>query len=118
MKLCQPSLAILLISISGAIYHLLVQNFSGILWWAIVGVFGTGVFQALCFGGLEPIAWIFMLLPVLIVCFFLAVALFASRMRIGNIQNVPCDRCGRPKELCECHHHCSRCHKTPCECNH
>ena len=99
IKLCQPSLAILLVAVAGAIYHLLVQDFHGILWWVVVGVFGTGVFQALCFGGLEPLAWLFMSIPVLIVCFFLAVALFASRMRIGNIQKKPCG-CGCNKPTC------------------
>jgi len=85
-KLCQPSMTILLISAAGVIYHLLVQDNEGMLWWLLVGVFGTGVFQALCFGGLEPIAWTLMLIPVLVVCFFLAVALFASKVRIHNVQ--------------------------------
>ena len=93
--LCQPSLAILLVSIAGVIYHTAVGNFKAVTWWTVAGLAGTGVFQALCFGGLEPIAWVLMSIPVLIVCFFLAVALFASRMRINNVMGVPCDRCGR-----------------------
>lgn len=90
---CQPSSAILLVSIAGVIYHAAVGAYRAMLWWIVVGVLGTGVFQALCFGGLEPLAWVIMLIPVLIVCFFLAVALFASRMRIENIMAVPCGRC-------------------------
>ena len=93
---CQASTAILLVSVAGVVYHAAVGAYQTMLWWIVVGVFGTGVFQALCFGGLEPLAWVIMLIPVLIVCFFLAVALFASRMRIENIMAVPCDRCHRP----------------------
>jgi hypothetical protein len=103
--LCQPSLAILLVSIAGVIYHTAMGNFKAVTWWTVAGLAGTGVFQALCFGGLEPIAWVLMSIPVLIVCFFLAVALFASRMRIDNIMSVPCDRCGRYRprhERCGC----------------
>jgi hypothetical protein len=92
--LCQPSLAILLVSIAGVIYHTAMGNFNAVTWWTVAGLAGTGVFQALCFGGLEPVAWVLMSIPVLIVCFFLAVALFASRMRINNVMSVPCDRCG------------------------
>ena len=97
--LCQPSTAILLLSIAGIIYHVATGRYTTAIWWILVGVFGTGVFQALCFGGLEPVAWVLMMIPVIIICFFLAVALFASRMRIENIMSVPCDRCGFP------HHH-------------
>jgi hypothetical protein len=108
--LCKASTAILLISVAGIIYHLLAGSFHAVLWWLIVGGLGTGVFQALCYGGLEPVAWVLMLIPVLIVCFFLAVALFASRMRIENIMKLPCDRCG--------HRHEGECpgHKKP-RCN-
>ena len=56
----------------------------------MVGLLGTAIFQAMCFGGLEPVAWVLMLMPVLVVCFFLAVALFASRLRINNVMSVPC----------------------------
>ena len=90
LGLCQPSTAILLVSAAGAIYNLLVVNMHAVMMWALIGVFGTGIFQALCFGGLEPLAWVLMLIPVLIVCFFLAVALFASRMRINNFMRLPC----------------------------
>jgi hypothetical protein len=96
LGVCQPSSAILLVSVAGVIYHAAVGAYRAMLWWIVVGVLGTGVFQALCFGGLEPLAWVIMMIPVLIVCFFLAVALFASRMRIENIMAVPCDRCHRP----------------------
>jgi len=100
--LCQPASAILLISVAGVLYHILATNTGSVIWWLMVGVFGTGIFQAVCYGGLEPVAWILMLIPVLVVCFFLAVALFASRMRIDNIMSVPCDRCHRPRRHCGC----------------
>jgi hypothetical protein len=114
--LCQPSLAILLVSIAGVIYHTAVGDFYAVTWWTIAGLAGTGIFQALCFGGLEPVAWVLMFIPVLIVCFFMAVALFASRMRINNIMSVPCrgKNCSdpdtpKPKP---------RCNRTRCEaCN-
>jgi hypothetical protein len=93
LGLCQPSSAILLVSVAGVIYHAAVGSYHAMLWWLVVAVLGTGVFQALCFGGLEPLAWVIMMIPLLIVCFFLAVALFASRMRIENIMAVPCGRC-------------------------
>ena len=92
--LCQPSNTILLVATAGVIYHLLAGDTAAMLWWIVVGVAGTGVFQGLCYGGLEPVAWVLMAIPVLVVCFFLAVALFASRMRIENIVEVPCGRCG------------------------
>ncbi len=101
VKLCQPSLAILLVSIAGALYHLLAGAGGGLMWWLAVGVVGTATFQALCYGGLESVAWVLMLIPVLLVCFFLAVALFASSMRIQNVEKVPCGRCGHPKP-CGC----------------
>lgn len=104
LGLCQPSTAILLVGIAGTLYHMLAGDYRGMLWWIMVGVFGTGIFQALCYGGLEPVAWVLMSIPVLIVCFFLAVALFASRMRIENVREIPCDRCHR-------HHR----HGEPCE---
>lgn len=100
--LCQPSMAILLVSIAGVIYHIIVGNMNAVTWWTIAGLAGTGVFQALCFGGLEPVAWVLMSIPILIVCFFMAVALFASRMRIENVMSVPCDRCGQKRPQCGC----------------
>lgn len=124
--LCQPSLAILLVSIAGVIYHTAVGNFHAVTWWTVAGLAGTGVFQALCFGGLEPVAWVLMSIPVLIVCFFLAVALFASRMRINNVMSVPCDRCGRQRPRhgqCGCGSNSDpdakpRCNRTRCSaCN-
>jgi hypothetical protein len=90
LGLCQPSSAILLVSVAGTLYHLLTGDIQGMIWWIMVGLFGTGVFQVLCYGGLEPVAWTLMAVPVLIVCFFLAVALFASRMRIMDVREVPC----------------------------
>jgi hypothetical protein len=102
--LCQPSIAILLLSIAGVIYHLLTGRYQATLWWLLTGIIGTGTFQALCYGNLEPVAWVLMMIPVIIVCFFLAVALFASRMRIDNIMSVPCDRCGFPHR-----------HEDPCQ---
>lgn len=98
LELCKATTTILLVSVAGIIYHLLAGSFHAVLWWLIVGGLGGGVFQALCYGGLEPVAWVLMLIPVLIVCFFLAVALFASRMRIENIMRLPCDRCGHRHE--------------------
>lgn len=114
--LCQPSTAILLVSVAGTLYHLIAGNARAMIWWIITGIFGTGIFQALCFGGLEPVAWVLMLIPVLIVCFFLAVALFASRMRIENVERVPCGRCGHHG----CHGSCGepkkpRCNRTRCD---
>jgi len=100
--LCQPSLAILLVSVAGVLYHLVVGAGAAAMWWLAVGAVGTAVFQALCYGGLDALAWVLMLIPVLIVCFFLAVALFASSMRIQNVEKVPCRRCG---------------HNRPCGCS-
>lgn len=100
--LCQPASAIVLVAIAGVLYHVAAGHGTAVLWWLMVGVFGGGVFQILCRGGLEPVAWILMLIPVLIVCFFLAVALFAARMRIQNVREVPCDSCGRPRHRCGC----------------
>lgn len=111
----------LLVAIAAVIYHLAVGRIHAVLWWIMVGIFGTGIFQALCIGGLEPVAWVLMLIPVLIVCFFLAVALFASRMRIENVElRNDCDECpcgGNPscqRPECPCRHrHQRRSH--PCE---
>jgi len=122
VKLCQPASIILLVSVAGILYHFLTLDFLGILYWVSVGVVGTGVFQALCHVGYEPIAWILMAIPVLVVCFFLAVALFASSMRIGNIRKVPCNRCGNPGCGGGCdrhrHHKKPKCNRTRCDhCN-
>ena len=95
--LCQPSLAILLIAVAGVLYHLVVGAGAAAMWWLAVGAVGTAVFQALCYGGLDALAWVLMLIPVLIVCFFLAVALFASSMRIQNVEKVPCRRGGHQR---------------------
>lgn len=128
--LCQPSTAILLVSAAGAIYNLIARNLHAVMMWALIGVFGTGIFQALCFGGLEPLAWVLMMIPVLIVCFFLAVALFASRMRINNFMRLPCrdgscgpapSPCGRcgggGSDGCNCDGggRRPRCNKTRCD---
>ena len=114
LRLCQPASIILLVSVAGILYHLLTMNFVGMLYWVLVGVVGTGVFQTLCYVGYEPIAWLFMLIPVLLVCFFLAVALFASSMRINNVRRVPCDRCGNPKKPCGCKEENKRSNKVKC----
>jgi uncharacterized membrane protein len=82
MELCKPATAILLVAGAGSLYHALVGEYDTMTWWLVTAIFGTGAFQALCYGGLEPIAWLLMLLPVLIVCFFFAVALFSSYLRI------------------------------------
>lgn len=117
ITLCKPSTAILLVAVAGTLYHLISGDLHGMIWWIIVGILGTGVFQSLCYGGLEPVAWVLMAIPVLIVCFFLAVALFASRMRIDNVRQVPCDR--RRKEPCDSRQeekpHCNK--PSPCECH-
>lgn len=119
MMLCQPSTAILLLSIAGTLYHLFTGRYHATLWWILIGIGGTATFQALCFGGLEPVAWVLMMIPVLIVCFFLAVALFASRMRIDNIMSVPCDRCGFPhhrEDTCqEKKKESPKCHNVRCD---
>ena len=115
--LCQPSTAILLLSIAGILYHLVTGRYHAALWWIFIGIGGTATFQALCYGGLEPVAWVLMMIPVLIVCFFLAVALFASRMRIDNIMSVPCDRCGFPharESACEEKKE-KKCHNVRCD---
>jgi hypothetical protein len=120
LGLCKPAAVLLLVSAAGVIYHLLVGSYYTVMWWLLVGTLGTGLFQGLCMGGIEPVAWVLMMIPVLIVCFFLAVALFASRMRIDNFMKLPCDRCGhkhpgecsRPKKK-PC---CNR--PKPCGCNH
>ena len=101
-KLCQPSLTILLVAVAGVIYHLVVGAGQGVMWWLAVGTVGTATFQALCYGGLEAVAWVLMLIPVLLVCFFLAVALFASSMRIQNVEKVRCGRCGKKRDECGC----------------
>ena len=93
--LCKPALTILLVAIAGTLYHLLVADYHGMIWWVAVGVLGTSVFQGMCAGGLEPATWVLMAIPVLIVCFFLAIALFASSMRIQNVKKVACNRCGK-----------------------
>jgi hypothetical protein len=112
LGLCQPSTAILLVSVAGVLYHLLAGDASAMIWWIMVGLFGTGIFQVLCYGGLEPVAWILMSIPVLIVCFFLAVALFASRMRIEDIRRVPCNKPHRHNEPCK--HQCPGCGGSGC----
>ena len=111
LGICKPAAVLLLVSAAGVIYHLLVGSYYTVMWWLLVGTLGTGLFQGLCMGGIEPVAWVLMMIPVLIVCFFLAVALFASRMRIDNFMKLPCDRCGH-KHPGEC---CNR--PKPCGCD-
>ena len=106
LKLCQPASIILLFSIAGAIYHFLAADIAGLIYWLIVAILGTGVFQTLCYAGFEPIAWIFMLIPVLIVCFFLAIAIFASSMRINNVSRNGCKKSPRSCDRCLGKSHC------------
>lgn len=113
LDLCQPATAIVLVAVAGVLYHVAAGHGAAVLWWLLVGVFGGGVFQVLCRGGLEPVAWILMLIPVLVICFFLAVALFAARMRIQNVREVPCGHCGRKKEHCGCAAR-PRCNRSRC----
>jgi hypothetical protein len=44
-------------------------------------------------GNIENAAWFLMLIPVIVVCFFFAVALLASSLRINNVVDVPCGSC-------------------------
>lgn len=111
MDLCKPAHLILLVSIAGALYHMIVGEFRTVMWWIGVGVIGTAVFQGLCYGGLEQMSWILMFLPVLVVCFFFAVALLASSMRIKNVYNGPC----RPDRDGPCHKPKPRCNRTRCD---
>ena len=114
MGLCQPATAILLVSVAGILYHLVTGSLGAVIWWIMVGLFGTGVFQLLCRGGLEPVAWVLMSIPVLIVCFFLAVALFAARMRIETVREV---QCKEKKDHGGCHKPEPKCHKSEPKCH-
>lgn len=102
--LCKPALILALVSAAGAIYHLLSGNGRSVIWWLVVGVLGTATFQGLCMGGMSEVAWIVMSIPVLLVCFFLAVALFSSSVRIQekDRRGGECDRCHRREDNCEC----------------
>jgi hypothetical protein len=86
MELCKPANLILLISIGGTLYHLLFLDIHTAMWWVAVGILGVATFQGLCYSGVETLAWLIMLIPVLLLCFFLAVALLASSMRIRNFK--------------------------------
>lgn len=79
---------------------MLTGQFRVVLWWTIVGILGAGTFQGLCMTDYENVAWVIMLLPVIVVCFFLAVALLASSLRIKN-------------EVCEDKH--GECRNKPAE---
>jgi len=89
--LCKPATTILIISIAGVLFHIISRDLNIALSWAFIGLFGTSMFQLICFAGLEPLAWIFMCIPIMILCFFIAVALFASSVRIEN--QVPDSEC-------------------------
>lgn len=106
IELCKPATILVLVSVAGAIYHLLSGNGRGIIWWLVVGVLGGSVFQGLCVGGMDTVAWVLMGIPVLLVCFFLAIALFSSGIRIQERTRPqpvdPCNRCRRPEPECEC----------------
>jgi len=95
MDLCKPTSAILLVSMAGTLYHVLMGEMDTATWWLIVGAMGTLVFQSLCYGGLESLAWVLMLIPVMVVCFFFAVALFSSYVRIST------DRRHRHQKVCD-----------------
>lgn len=113
LGLCQPASAILLVSIAGVLYHVAVGAMRPVVWWAMVGIFGTGVFQGLCYGGLEPVAWVLASIPILIVCFFLAVALLASKFRIRNVEVGDCRQhggCAEPQPPKK-----PRCNRTRCD---
>ena len=117
MELCKPANLLLLVSVAGALYHLIVFDVRTAMWWVAVGILGVTTFQGLCMSGFENMSWLLMLLPVLVVCFFLAVALLASSMRIKNVHREE-PRC---KEESRCHKkpRCNEergCHKKP-RCN-
>jgi len=102
--LCKPSLAILLVSVAGSIFHTLDGNATALVSWIMTGILGTATFELLCMGGLEPLAWLVMMLPILAVCFFISVALFASSIRIETVGE--CN--GRGRE-CDRHNECGEC---------
>ena len=107
MDLCKPTTTILLVSAAGSLYHLMMGEMDSMTWWIIVGALGTLVFQSLCYGGMEGLAWVLMLVPVLVVCFFFAVALFSSYLRIST---------GRKKAECE-RPRCQKCKRDECVCD-
>jgi hypothetical protein len=109
--LCKPANLILLISIGGAVYHLITGEFTTLLWWILVGVFGVATFQGLCMGNFESVAWVLMSLPVLLVCFFMAVALLAS-IQVRNV--IPCHHCKRPSCDGSCYRPKPRCNRPSC----
>ena len=123
MKLCQPASIILLVSVAGLLYHLVTGSVMGMLHWGLVAIIGTGVFQTLCSAGFEPIAWLFMSIPILIVCFFLAVAIFSSSIRVNNGRHRsrgynPCNMCGQEERNCGCQQEKPKCNRTRCDmCN-
>jgi hypothetical protein len=110
--LCKPATLILLISVAGALFHVLTGQFRVVMWWVIVGIIGTGTFEGLCMANFENAAWFLMVIPVLVVCFFFAVALLASSLRINNVVDVPCGSCKQiqPKSKCP---EKPRCHNKP-----
>jgi len=60
-------------------------------------------------GNIENAAWFLMLIPVLVVCFFFAVALLASSLRINNVVDVPCGSCKQIQPS----HDKPKCHGKP-----
>jgi len=110
---CQPTTVILVVAAAGIIYHLLAGMYSGVIWWTLTGLGGAAVFQLLCIGGLAPIAWVIMAIPLLLICFFLAVALFTSQLRIKNVREVECPH----KSRCRRCGGCGRQSKRPCKCH-
>jgi len=102
MDLCKPTSAILLVSTAGVLYHVLMGEMDTATWWLIVGALGTLVFQSLCYGGLESLAWVLMLIPVMVVCFFFAVALFSSYVRISTGRRHRHQKECKHVEECDC----------------
>jgi hypothetical protein len=64
-----------------------------------------------------------MSIPILIVCFFLAVAIFSSSIRVNNGRHRsrgynPCNMCGQEERNCGCQQEKPKCNRTRCDmCN-
>ena len=123
---CKPTQIILLVSVGGVLYNMLTNNVPAIASWIMTGVVGTLSFEVLCMTGLEPLAWMFMMLPVLATCFFVAVALFASSVRIETVGECPGSGGCRDRDPDHCTgynpDHCTgynpdHCHSKDCDCD-
>jgi len=111
--LCKPANLILLISIGGAVYHLITGEYTTLLWWLLVGVFGVATFQSLCIGNFENMAWFLMLIPVILVCFFMAIAILASSIRVRTV--IPCQYCKRQGCDGSCRRPRPKCNRSSCD---